>query len=457
VTTIVACATPPGRGGVGVIRVSGPLVQSIAKTVVGRLPKPRHATYCEFRDQSSSLIDSGLVLYFPAPHSFTGEDVLELQAHGGPVVIACLIEWLLSMGAVLAEPGEFSYRAFQQGKIDLVQAEAIADLIDASSRQAALSASRALKGEFSKAINTLDSQLISLMTYVEASIDFSDEPIDCLAHSKVLEKARLCLDDFDALLLKARQGALLRDGVQLVIAGPANAGKSSLMNALSQQEVAIVTEIPGTTRDVLRQSVILSGLEGLPVHCVDTAGLRVSDDVVEKIGIQKAWGEMAKADIVLLMVDATEAIESEVFTHWLSLCQKKLPDTVPIIFVVNKIDLLDKNNQPRLSQWRDYPCIYLSVKTQLGMDSLASAIKTVVGYQGEGGENDFIARTRHIQWLKEAKQHMQHGVSQLVASDCIELFAEDLRQAQAALGQIVGKLTSDDLLGHIFSTFCIGK
>lgn len=458
--TIVACATPPGQGGVGVIRLSGPLVPSIAERVAGYQPKPRYATYCEFRDSSLTLLDTGLVLYFPAPHSFTGEDVLELQAHGSPIIISCLIEWLISMGARLAEPGEFSFRAFHNEKIDLVQAEAIADLIGASSRQAALSASRSLKGDFSKVIYDLEKRLIVLRSQVEAAIDFSDEEIDVLSCEAMLSNAKALSHLLGDVLLDAKQGALLREGVQLVIAGPTNAGKSSLMNSLSKQEVSIVTSIPGTTRDVLRQSILLDGLEGLPIHCVDTAGLRESDDTVEVIGIKKAWGEMEQADIILLMVDSLDPNCTDTMLHWLQQCQKTLRPDIPFILVKNKIDLLSDNGDectPGVSEFYGYPCVSVSVKTQEGLQLLSQSIKKAVGYQAEGRESSFIARSRHIQCLKAAHKHLTHCIEQLEQKNAFELFAEDLHHVQNLLGQIVGQTTPDDLLGEIFSTFCIGK
>ncbi|MGB5597825.1 MAG: tRNA uridine-5-carboxymethylaminomethyl(34) synthesis GTPase MnmE [Thiothrix litoralis] len=440
--TIAAVATPPGRGGVGIIRISGQLVPALATAMLGALPAPRQAVHRLFKAADGTPLDDGIALYFPAPHSFTGEDVLELQGHGGTVVLDMLLKRCLELGVRLARPGEFSERAFLNDKLDLAQAEAIADLIDSGSEQAARSALRSLQGEFSTAVNTLLTGLIELRVYVEAALDFPDEEIDFLADAAVTNRLETIKQQLHTIFLKARQGSLLRDGMHLVIVGRPNAGKSSLLNALAGQETAIVTEIAGTTRDVLRERI---NLDGMPLHIVDTAGLRDSDDPVEKIGIERAWAEIAKADLILLLVDDTSHDEPEN-----AAILARLPPHLPRITVHNKVDLSGK--QPG----KQGEHLYISAKQSLGIEELRAELKTRMGYQGEA-EDTFIARRRHLQALAETQAAVERAEYQLREFNAGELMAEELRQAQDTLGQITGRFTPDDLLGEIFSSFCIGK
>lgn len=440
--TIAAVATPSGRGGVGIVRLSGPDVPALAPVLLGKLPLPRYAQHCQFLDGEGSAIDDGLALYFPAPHSFTGEHVLELQGHGGNVVLDMLLKRCLSLGARLARPGEFSERAFLNDKLDLTQAEAIVDLIDSGSEQAARSALRSLQGEFSEAVNTLLQALIELRMYVEAALDFPDEEIDFLADKSVTKRLAAIQQQLHYIFQQAHQGSLLREGMTLVIAGRPNAGKSSLLNRLAGQETAIVTDIAGTTRDVLRERI---NLDGMPLHIVDTAGLRDSDDPVEKLGIERAWREVEQADLVLLLIDDSAKDESEQ-----AAIMQRLPAGLPRLNVHNKIDLSGKLP----GQYGE--SIYISAKQNLGMDALSTALKAVVGFQ-DNVEHTFIARRRHLRALEDTQQAVQRAAEQLHTFNAGELMAEELRLAQEALGQITGKFSSDDLLGEIFSSFCIGK
>lgn len=440
--TIAAIATPPGRGGIGVIRISGQHLKSLAEQLLGQVPSPRTASHRLFRAQDGSILDDGLALFFPAPSSFTGEDVLELQGHGGVVVLDMVLKRCLELGARLARPGEFSERAFLNNKLDLAQAEAIADLIDSSSEQAARSALRSLQGEFSQVVDNLLTSLIELRVYVEAALDFPDEEIDFLADSVVTERLATIKQQLAAIFHKAQQGSLLRDGMHLVIVGRPNAGKSSLLNALAGQETAIVTDIAGTTRDVLRERI---NLDGMPLHIVDTAGLRESNDLVEKIGIERAWREVEKADLVLMLVDDTQAAVDE---HTAILAQ--LPAKIPVLIVHNKVDLTGK------SVGKQGQHLYISAKQGLGLEVLKAELKACMGYQGER-EDSFMARRRHLQALHTTQTAIERAEEQLLVFNAGELMAEELRLAQDALGQITGKFTSDDLLGEIFSSFCIGK
>lgn len=443
--TIAAIATPSGRGGVGIIRISGVKVKEIAKAILGSIPTPRKATYKPFQDEHHQTIDDGVALYFPEPYSFTGEDVLELQGHGGQVVLDMLMRRCLELGAKPAKPGEFSERAFLNDKLDLAQAEAISDLIDSSSEQAARSAVRSLQGEFSNKINTLLKALIQLRLYVEAALDFPDEEIDFLADDLVTKKIGNIKQQLNVLGNMAKQGSLLRDGMHLVIAGRPNAGKSSLLNALAGQDSAIVTDVAGTTRDVLRESI---NLDGMPLHIVDTAGLRESDDPVEKIGIQRAWDEIEKADLVLLLIDAQTGLvekEQEILD--------KLPDKLPVLKVYNKVDLLiSEGNKNGI----DDDSVVISAKYSTGIDKLKEILKSSMGYQA-GSESTFIARRRHLEAIKETQEAVKRGEVQLKVYHAGELLAEELRIAQDALGRITGQFTPDDLLAEIFSSFCIGK
>lgn len=440
--TIVAVATPSGRGGVGIIRVSGNLCSEIAIAILGKVPSPRKATYTEFKSAQQEILDNGIAIYFPAPHSFTGEHVLEFQGHGGPIVLDMVLQRCLTLGARLATAGEFSERAFLNDKLDLTQAEAIADLIDCSSVQAARSALRSLQGHFSKAINKLLQKLIELRVYVEAALDFPEEEIDFLADKAVTDRLDQIKQQLHAIFSKAKQGSLLREGMQLVIVGKPNAGKSSLLNALSGSDTAIVTDIAGTTRDVLRETI---NLDGMPLHIIDTAGLRDSDDPIEKIGIQRAWQEIEKADLILLLIDETDNnnIENQQILE-------RLPTNLPILQVHNKIDLSKTKAGQRENK------IYISAKHQLGIEQLKNELKQRMGYQSET-EDSFIARRRHLQALEETQQAVNNAEIQLKQYNAGELMAEELRIAQNVLGQITGRYTPDDLLGEIFSSFCIGK
>lgn len=442
--TIVAIATPPGRGGVGIIRLSGSKAYSIALQLNGnKTLQPRLASYCSFYTSDRELVDQGLMLYFKAPHSFTGEDVVELQAHGSPVVLDMLTKECVVSGARLARPGEFSERAFLNDKIDLTQAEAIADLIQASSQTAARMAFRTLQGDFSKKINRLNEQLIYLRLYVEAAIDFPEEEIDFLNDGKVAKLLQSILEELETIRSEANQGVILREGLSLVIAGRPNAGKSTLINSLAGRDVAIVTEVAGTTRDVMREHILL---DEIPLHIIDTAGLRDSDDIVEKEGIKRAWQELYQADCVLLVVDVNEPQEQKSLIDEI---RSALPIETPIISVFNKIDTLGL-----LPQLNDHT-VYLSAKSGEGIDSLKTIIKQVVGYQPNEGH--FLARRRHLNALDEAKKLLLAGHIQLAEHRAGELLAEDLRLAHQALSEITGEFTSDDLLGKIFSSFCIGK
>lgn len=449
--TIVAQATPPGRGGVGILRVSGSAAATIAQAMLGKLPKPRYADYLPFNDAAGNVLDQGIAIWFPGPHSFTGEDVLELQGHGGPVILDLLLKRILMLpGVRIARPGEFSERAFLNDKLDLAQAEAIADLIDASSEQAARSALNSLQGAFSARIHQLVEALTQLRIYVEAAIDFPDEEIDFLSDGKIEAQLNGVMADLDAVRVEAHQGSLLREGMKVVIAGRPNAGKSSLLNALAGREAAIVTAIAGTTRDVLREHI---HIDGMPLHIIDTAGLRESSDEVERIGIERAWQEIEQADRVLFMVDGTTTDAVEPAAIWPEF-MARLPTTLPITVVRNKADI---TGEPLgIEDVNTHSLIRLSARTGEGIDTLREHLKQSMGFTSntEGG---FLARRRHLQALELATQHLQEGKEQLVSAYAGELLAEELRLAQQALSEITGEFTSDDLLGRIFSSFCIGK
>lgn len=449
--TIVAQATPPGRGGVGILRVSGPKAALVAQTVLGKLPKPRYADYLPFRNDDNSVLDQGIALFFPNPNSFTGEDVLELQGHGGPVILDLLLKRILQIpGVRIANPGEFSERAFLNDKLDLAQAEAIADLIDASSEQAARSAINSLQGAFSSHINEMVESLTHLRIYVEAAIDFPDEEIDFLSDGIIEGKLNAVIAELDDVRAQARQGSLLREGMKVVIAGRPNAGKSSLLNALAGREAAIVTDIAGTTRDVLREHI---HIDGMPLHIIDTAGLREASDEVERIGIERAWKEIEQADRVLFMVDSTTTDATTPEDIWPEF-MARLPNTLPVTVIRNKSDLTGENVE--ITAQGNYPMIRLSARDGMGIELLRDHLKDAMGFNSntEGG---FLARRRHLQALNTAAEHLQQGHEQLVYAKSGELLAEELRLAQQALSEITGEFTSDDLLGRIFSSFCIGK
>jgi tRNA modification GTPase len=449
--TIAAVATAQGRGGVGIVRVSGPLASQLAQAICQRELQPRYAHYGPFFANAEQVLDEGLALYFPGPNSFTGEDVLELQGHGGPVVLDLLLRRCVQLGARLARPGEFSERAFLNDKLDLAQAEAIADLIEASSEQAARNALRSLQGEFSRRVHGLTERLISLRIYVEAAIDFPEEEIDFLADGHVLGLLDGVRADLAGVLREAGQGALLRDGMTVVIAGRPNAGKSSLLNALAGREAAIVTEIAGTTRDVLREHI---HIDGMPLHVVDTAGLRDTDDQVEKIGVERALKAISEADRILLVVDATAPEADDPFALWPEFLDLR-PDPSKVTLIRNKADL--SGESVVLEVCNDgHVTISLSAKSSEGLDLLREHLKACMGYE-QTSESSFSARRRHLEALRQAATHLDHGHAQLTLAGAGELLAEDLRMAQQALGEITGAFSSDDLLGRIFSSFCIGK
>ncbi|ARU86475.1 tRNA uridine-5-carboxymethylaminomethyl(34) synthesis GTPase MnmE [Pseudomonas sp. M30-35] len=449
--TIAAVATAQGRGGVGIVRVSGPLAGAMAQAFCQRELKPRYAHYGPFYSEGDAVLDEGLALYFPGPNSFTGEDVLELQGHGGPVVLDLLLRRCVQLGARLAKPGEFSERAFLNDKLDLAQAEAIADLIEASSEQAARNALRSLQGEFSRRVHGLTERLINLRIYVEAAIDFPEEEIDFLADGHVLRMLEEVRAELLNVVREAGQGALLRDGMTVVIAGRPNAGKSSLLNALAGREAAIVTEIAGTTRDVLREHI---HIDGMPLHVVDTAGLRDTDDHVEKIGVERALKAISEADRILLVVDATAPEAADPFMLWPEFLAMR-PDPAKVTLIRNKADLSNEPVSIEVSN-DGHVTISLSAKSTEGLDLLREHLKACMGYQ-QTSESSFSARRRHLDALHQAQTHLDHGYAQLTLAGAGELLAEDLRHAQQALGEITGAFSSDDLLGRIFSSFCIGK
>lgn len=444
--TIAAIATPPGRGGIGIVRVSGPAVRKIAREMLGREPAPRRAEYRVFRDADGTAIDRGIALLFPAPNSYTGEDVLELQGHGGPVVLDMVMERVLMLGARPARPGEFSERAFLNDRLDLAQAEAVADLIDSGSRAAARSAMRSLEGEFSARINGIVEELTELRVYVEAAIDFSDEEIDFLGDEALLERFQSLLGRLESLTGEARQGCALREGLHIVIAGRPNAGKSSLLNRLARREAAIVSDIPGTTRDVLREYI---AIDGLPLHIIDTAGLRESEDPIERIGIDLAHREMARADRVLLVVDDSDP------QSLTDIADLRARTDSPITFVHNKCDLTGA--EPAIYEDGNGDThVRISARTGAGLDLLERHLKDCAHYAGpeQGG---FIARRRHLEALRTASDFVARGLAHLIEAKAADLAAEELRLAQRGLGEITGEVSSDDLLGRIFASFCIGK
>lgn len=449
--TIAAQATATGRAGVGIIRVSGPAVSAVASAILGKVPKPRTAEYLPFLDAQQQTLDQGIALYFPGPNSFTGEDVLELQGHGGPVLLDMLLRRVLDIKDVrIARPGEFSERAFLNDKLDLTQAEAIADLIDASSEQAARSAMQSLQGEFSRKIHDLVEKVIYLRIYVEAAIDFPDEEIDFLSDGKVAGDLAEIIADLAGIQKQATQGSILREGMRVVIAGRPNAGKSSLLNALAGREAAIVTEIAGTTRDVLREHI---HIDGMPLHIIDTAGLREATDKVEQIGIERAWQEIEQADRVLFMVDGTTTNATSPAEIWPDF-MSRLPKDLGLTVIRNKADLTGETTGA--SQNGDYPVFHISAKTNSGIEELRDHLKACMGFDANT-EGSFTARRRHLDALERAAEHLAIGDAQLHNHLAGELLAEELRLTQQHLNEITGEFSSDDLLGRIFSSFCIGK
>jgi len=449
IDTIAAIATPPGKGGVGIVRISGPLAKFIGETITGKTLKPRYAHYGAFflsaGRESSEVLDSGIALHFVAPHSFTGEDIVELQGHGGQVVLDLLLRETLALGARLARPGEFSERAFLNDKIDLAQAEAIADLIDSASEQAARNAVHSLQGEFSRSIDTLVEAVIQLRMYVEAAIDFPEEEIDFLSDGHVASQLDHIEQRLQQVFRAARQGSLLREGMTLVIAGRPNAGKSSLLNALAGNDIAIVTDIAGTTRDVLREHI---QIDGLPLHIVDTAGLRDGADIVEQEGIRRAQREIERADRVLLVIDTTQPLD---LVAELALLPEPIRHSGRITLLLNKSDV----TAAAISA-SEIDSLAISARTGAGINELKQYLKALVGYDAASGSG-ISARRRHLDALQRALQHLEQARQQLLGSAAGELMAEDLRHCQQALGEITGSFTSDELLGRIFSSFCIGK
>ncbi len=440
--TIAAVATPAGRGGIGVVRISGPRTRAIAEGFLGSLPAARHATLADFRGAAGAAIDSGIALFFPGPHSYTGEDVLELQGHGGPVVMRELLRRCVDLGARVAEPGEFTRRAFLNDRLDLAQAESVADLIDAASTEAAASAARSLAGDFSRRVHALVEKLIDLRMHVEACIDFPEDEIDPADRSAQARKLALLGEHLDRLLAQARQGALLREGLMVVLIGAPNVGKSSLLNRLAGEDVAIVTPIAGTTRDSVRVTI---GLEGVPIHLVDTAGLREAPDEVERIGIERTWKAVASAGAALFITESGAPHPDE------EKLLARLPAGMPVARITNKIDLA---GTPAALETRGGDAqIRLSARTGAGIEGLRSWLLQTAGWRPHG-EGLFMARERHLTALRGARGHLENAVAH---TQVFELYAEDLRLAQLALGRITGEVSADDLLGEIFGRFCVGK
>jgi len=450
--TIVAIATAPGRGGVGIVRLSGNKARAIGETLGKLTVSPRYAHFCRFHDTQGCILDTGISLFFSAPNSFTGEDVFELQAHGGPVILDLLVKECCKLGARPARAGEFSERAYLHDKIDLAQAEAIADLIASTTEKAALNASQSLQGSFSKEINQLIALVTELRIYVEAAIDFPEEEIDFLQDGNVAAKLLHIIKQLNVVHQEATQGSLTREGMKLVIAGKPNAGKSSLLNALSGRDTAIVTAIEGTTRDTLREHI---QLDGMPLHIVDTAGLRHSNDVIEREGIRRAWIEMESADRILLLIDESQHTDDSEVNTLIDTIRKNVSlEKTPITLVHNKCDISART--PSFSMEGDTATVYLSAKTGDGVDLLRTHLKTCMGYGGTI-EGRYSARRRHLHSLQKAANYLDAGYTQLTQAGAGELLAEDLRQCQNSLGEITGAVSSNELLGKIFSSFCIGK
>ncbi|KPJ68034.1 MAG: hypothetical protein AMJ43_01055 [Coxiella sp. DG_40] len=450
IDTIVAQATPSGRGGIGIIRISGPKVKKIAKKIITKVPKPHYAFFTTFLDKAGNAIDQGIALYFAAPNSFTGEDVLELHGHGGPMVMDCLLRRIIESGARLAKPGEFSERAFLNDKMDLVQAESVIDLINASSEQAVYSAMRSMQGMFSEKVNSLVKRLIDLRVSIEAALDFPEEATDYISDQKIDRELKNILLELKLLLEKAKHGALLQQGASVVIVGKPNVGKSSLLNYLCRKNTAIVTDIPGTTRDVLRESINLGSMS---LHVIDTAGLRESHDLIEEEGIKRTWQEMHKADLILLIIDddvwevrEPPVLDLDAFEQYLN----------RMVVIRNKIDLAKEAVRAHIEKGQTNDVIHISIKTGEGLDLLENYLKGKVGY-GNASEDGFISRLRHLQALNIAEKHLLKGRNGFKKGHIHELLAEELRHAQKALNELTGVFCEDDLLDKIFSEFCIGK
>ena len=445
---IAAIATPPGRGGIGIVRISGTDLKHFVKTLLGELPAPRHAALKSFKDAQNQIIDQGIALYFPAPHSYTGEDVLELQGHGGPAVMNLLLNRCLAMGARVAQPGEFTLRAYLNGKIDLIQAESIADLIEASTSEAARCAANSLQGHFSSKVHQLVDQLTELRMFIEASINFPEDDIDDLSRSPIQQKLHQIEIQFNEIFQAAQQGKILKEGIRIVLAGAPNVGKSSLLNQLAQDDVAIVTEIPGTTRDTIERTITI---EGIVIYITDTAGLRETSDIVEQKGIERTHVAIKNAHLVLWLIDSSE--QSANMMHDMP---NQIPPDTPLIMVHNKIDLL--NAMARVETHHHNTTIYLSAKTGEGIDLLRNEILKIVHWQHKTeGEGLFMARQRHLEALTIAQIHLNNAQTFSTDETHLELLAEELRLAQSALTSITGEFTADDLLSEIFSHFCIGK
>ena len=439
--SIAAISTPPGRGGIGVVRLSGQGVRDIARVVVGRLPEPRHATLCDFRTASGDLIDRGIAVFFPSPHSYTGEDVLELQGHGGPLVMRQLLARCVGAGARIAEPGEFTRRAFLNGRIDLAQAESVADLIDAETEEAARSAARSLSGEFSRRVSGIARAMLDLRMHVEACIDFPEEEIEAADREAVGEKRGALARELESLLAVARQGSVLREGLTVVLVGRPNVGKSSLLNRLAGEDLAIVTPVPGTTRDYVRATI---AIEGVPVHLVDTAGLRETDDPVERIGVERAWRAIESAGAALVIESAVDPEPPD------EMALSRFPSAQPRARVVNKIDLA---SAPIGHGSTGETLLPVSAKTGEGIGNLRAWLLEVAGWKPQG-ETVFVARERHLHAMEEARGHLAAAAD---VRQSLDLMAEELRLAHRALGRITGEVSADDLLGEIFAGFCIGK
>ncbi len=444
---IAAIATPPGRGGIGVVRISGKNLTKLAKSILGKLPKPRYAHLSQFLDMNGQVIDQGIALYFPAPNSYTGEDVLELQGHGGPAVMNLLLSQCLSAGARLAQPGEFTLRAYLNNKIDLIQAESVADIIAANTSEAARCAIHSLQGHFSARIEELVDLLITLRMLIEATLDFPEDEIDNLQALQIQDRLDHIHIQLEQIFAAARQGNLLQEGIKIVLAGAPNVGKSSLLNQLVEDDAAIVTEIPGTTRDTIQRTI---AIEGIPIHIIDTAGLRETSDIVEQKGIERTHAAIRNANMVIWLVDSSQQsdIKDQIFSY--------ISADKPQITVFNKIDLL--NEEPRIEDEKNNIRIHLSAKTGAGIELLRRKILEIAGWQyHQAGEGVFMARQRHLQALSQARIHLDNAQRFTTNVYQLELLAEELRLAQSALSSITGRFTADDLLGEIFSHFCIGK